>query len=362
MSLPFKYLPRPSAAYNFAWRTFGLYASNRSLKAYAAVAWHFWRRLRGRPTPTYVTLAVTYRCQCRCDHCYADYPERARKEELSTEQWRTVIRQVRDLGALTVHFSGGEPLLREDLFELIAYARGLGLLTRVNSNGLLLTEENVKHLKEVGLTECAVSLDSADPEVHDRFRGTPNLHARAAEGMRNLQRHGVPCRLLTVASRESIPDGLAASMALGRELGARYTYILVPIAVGAWNEDYDVVLTAEERKRIRDMQTLTFAHLELPTRQTECCVYRKAILYVSVNGDVTPCAFVPYVLGNVTETPLPVIWQRHCGALKSSCRDDCPMNDPEKREALRAHVAGVAAAWDHLQSGTGPGPKTARHT
>ena len=105
---------------------------------------------------------------------------------------------------------------------------------------------------------------------------------------------------------------------------------------------YDVVLTAEERKRIRDMQTLTFAHLELPTRHTECCVYRKAILYVSVNGDVTPCAFVPYVLGNIKETPLPVIWQRHCAALKSSCRDDCPMNNPGKREVLRAHVAGVA--------------------
>jgi MoaA/NifB/PqqE/SkfB family radical SAM enzyme len=246
------------------------------------------------------------------------------------------------LGALTVHFSGGEPLLREDVFELVSYARKLGLLTRINSNGILLNEENVKRLKAAGLTECAVSVDSAEPSVHDRFRGVPNLHERAIEGIRLLRRFGVPCRLLTVASKSSITEGLAKTIAMGRKLGVNYTYVVMPIAVGAWEGAYDQVLTQDELERIRVMQDLTFAHLELPTKRTNCCVYGKAILYVSANGDVTPCAFVPYVLGNVKETPLEVIWRRHCAGLKTVCRGDCPMNIPPRREALREHVAKVA--------------------
>ena len=143
------------------------------LKAWAAAGAHFWKRIRGIPTPTFVTIAVTYRCQVRCDHCYANSPSRPREDELTTDQLKSVIKQVKGLGAMAVHFSGGEPLLLKDIFELIAYARSLGLLTRVNSNGLLLNEKNVIRLREAGLTECGVSLDSVDPEVHDRLRGTP---------------------------------------------------------------------------------------------------------------------------------------------------------------------------------------------
>jgi MoaA/NifB/PqqE/SkfB family radical SAM enzyme len=342
MSLAFRYLPTASAAINIGYRALRMYLGNGSLKAWAAAGEHHARRLRGEPCPTFVTVAATYRCQCRCEHCYSDSPTRPREGELSTAELRSVLREIRGLGAMAVHFSGGEPLLREDLFELVAHARALGLLTRVNSNGLLLNDDNVRRLKDAGLTECGVSLDSADPDVHDRFRGTPGLHERAVRGIRTLVRHGVPCRIMTVASRESIPDGLERTIALGRDLGARYMYILIPIATGAWTDAGGALLTDAERARIRELQDLTFAHLEMPTAGTNCCVYRKDLLYVSANGNVTPCAFVPFVLGNCRERPLAEIWRRHCEGLSLECRGDCPMNIPNQREALRRHVEETA--------------------
>jgi len=342
MTLAFRHLPAASAAFNTSYRALRMYLGNHSLAAWRAAGAHYARRLSGRPSPTFVTVAVTYRCQCRCEHCYSDSPTRPREIELGTEELRSVLRQIRGLGAMAVHFSGGEPLLREDLFDLVAYARSLGLLTRVNSNGLLLTEENVQRLKAAGLTECGVSLDSADPEVHDRFRGTPGLHERTVRGIRTLVRRGVPCRIMTVASRESIRGGLARTIALGRSLGASYMYILVPIAAGAWGDAAGELLTEPERARLRELQDLTFAHLEMPTAGTNCCVYRKDILYVSANGNVMPCAFVPFVLGNLRERPLQDIWRSHCERLMLVCRGDCPMNIPDQREALRRHVEEAA--------------------
>ncbi|HEY5999995.1 MAG TPA: radical SAM protein [bacterium] len=342
MGMAFRYLPTASAAFNTGYRALRMYLSNHSLRAWAAAGAHHARRLRGEPCPTFATVAVTYRCQCRCEHCYSDSPARPRENELTTEEARRVLREIRGLGAMIVHFSGGEPLLREDLFELVAYARSLGLLTRVNSNGLLLTDENVRRLKVAGLTECGVSLDSADPAVHDRFRGTPGLHERAVRGIRTVVRHGIPCRIMTVAPRESIPEGLERTIALGRSLGGRHMYVLIPIATGAWTDAADKLLTAAERAKLRELQDLTFAHLEMPRAGTNCCMYRNELLYVSANGNVTPCAFVPFVLGNLRERPLAEIWRRHCRRPAMVCRGDCPMNIPEQREALRRHVEDAA--------------------
>jgi MoaA/NifB/PqqE/SkfB family radical SAM enzyme len=261
---------------------------------------------------------------------------------MTTAELKSVLRQVRDLGSLAVHFSGGEPLLRKDIFELVAFASELGLLTRVNTNGLLVNPESAKKLKATGLTECGISIDSADPSVHERFRGVPGLHARALGAVRTLRRFGIPCRIMSVSLKSQVTEGLDRMIKLGRSEGARYMYILLPIRVGQWENSPEEILTAEERARIRRLQDLTFAHLEMPTASTNCCVYRKAILYISANGNVTPCAFVPFVLGNLREQPLERLWRRHCANLTLDCRGDCPMNIPWQRESLRRHVQEVA--------------------
>ncbi|HUU52657.1 MAG TPA: radical SAM protein [Candidatus Heimdallarchaeota archaeon] len=347
MSFLFRHFPSASAVFNTNYRALRLYISNRSLKAWGAALSHFWKRMRGRPAPAFVTIAVTYKCQSRCEHCYSDSPTRPLEKELTTEELKSVIRQVRGLGAMAVHFSGGEPLLRKDIFDLVSYARSLGLQTRVNTNGILLNEENVIRLKAAGLTECGVSLDSADPAVHNKFRGIEDLHEQTIRGIRMLRKFGVSCRIMTVALKDSIPEGVEETIALGKRLDASYMYILLPIASGGWDGAYDQILNSRERAQIRALQDLSFAHLEMPTERTNCCVFRKSILYVSANGNVMPCAFVPFVIGNVKEKPLELLWQYHTANLNLVCRGDCPINIPAEREAMREHVSSVA---DELRS------------
>jgi len=342
MSMWFREFPTASSAINTGYRALRLYVSSRSWRTWEAAGSHYLKKIRGVPAPTFVTVAVTYKCQCHCDHCYSDSPIRPNEGELTTEELKSVLRQVRALGSQAVHFSGGEPLLRKDLFELVAYSRQVGLLSRVNTNGLLINRETARRLKAAGVSECGISLDSADSAVHERFRGTPRLYERVLGAARTLREFGIPCRIMTVALKQEVPDGLARTISLGRSLGARYMYIILPIAVGGWDGAYDQALNFKERKQIRELQDLTFAHVELPTEDTNCCVYRRSILYVSASGNVTPCAFVPFVLGNVREQSLEEIWQRHTGKLGKECRGDCPMNIPAQREALRRHAASVA--------------------
>jgi len=147
---------------------------------------------------------------------------------------------------------------------------------------------------------------------------------------------------MTVALKGTIPEGVAKTISLGKRLDARFMYILLPIASGGWDGAYDQILNSRERAQIRALQDLSFALLEMPTERTNCCVFRKSILYVSANGNVMPCAFVPFIIGNVKEKPLELLWQYHTAKLNLVCRGDCPMNIPAEREALREHVTDVA--------------------
>ena len=132
-------------------------------------------------------------------------------------------------------------------------------------------------------------------------------------------------------------------MALGRRLRVMSICMFLPIAAGRWAEAYGEVLSAEEMERVRRLQDMTFVHFELPTRRTMCCAYAGSLLHVCASGDVTPCGFVPYVLGNVRTAPLADIWRRHMSALRLESRGVCPMNEPVSRAALREHVESVAS-------------------
>ena len=162
-----------NAIANRFYRTLRLYLANRSLRAWGKMPVYLARRLLNRSVPTYVCIAPTYRCQCHCPHCYSDASSTGRLEELDTEQFKSVIDQSVDLGVLQVNLSAGEPLLREDIEELVKHAHDAGLITRVNTNGLLLDRERVFGLKEAGLAQCGISIDDADARVHDALRGVP---------------------------------------------------------------------------------------------------------------------------------------------------------------------------------------------
>ena len=337
-----KRFPGLSARINDLYRGFRLYRANRSPRAWGVLAAHLWRRMLTRSVPPFITIAVTYRCPCRCVHCYASAPDRSGPDELDTAQMKSVIDQAKRLGVIGIIFSGGDPLMRPDIVELVRHAHALGLLTRVSTTGLTLDSKLVSELKAAGLTQCGVSIDHPDPEVHDQLRGVPGAHEKAIEAIRNLRQADILCQILVYASKRNVPSGLERIVELGRSLDVFAVYIFFTMAVGRWDGAFDQVLSDQERAAVRELADLKFVHVELPTPRTRCAVITKSIVYVTPQGDVTPCPFVPYVLGNLRDKTLGELWRGHCKALTIDYRGECPMNDIHCREALKQHVESVA--------------------
>ena len=335
-----KHLPKLNASASRLYRTLRLYWWNGSLRAWGVLFSHMCRRLLTRSAPSFLAMALTNRCQCHCGHCRAAAPDSSTDGELDTGQVKTVIDQAKRIGTAQVFFTGGEPLLRKDLAELVRHTHDAGLITRVSTNGLLLNRERARELRKAGLTLCGVSIDNADAEAHDRSRGVPGAYEKTLAGIENLRRVGIPCQILTYASTRLGVAGLARIIALGKQLGARCCIGLFPVGVGRLDGAPDPMPTDEQVTRMRELQDVSFFYLEMPTSQSLCSISARAALSVNAEGDVTPCPFVPYALGNVRTDSLPDLWRRHCARLSLSFRGSCPMNEPRDREVLREQIEG----------------------
>jgi MoaA/NifB/PqqE/SkfB family radical SAM enzyme len=174
--------------------------------------------LIGRPLcgPILGTLITNYRCNYHCEMCNLPLRDNLLKEkglkELSTVQLKQLLKDFSDLGTAGIGFTGGEPLIREDIFELLKYAKSLNMITHLNSNGFFLTKEAAKKLIDTKIDSINISLDGARPETHDKIRGFPGAFDKAisAIGLINAAREKIdtPPRLkiVTVMSRENIDE------------------------------------------------------------------------------------------------------------------------------------------------------------
>ncbi|MGE4554018.1 MAG: 12,18-didecarboxysiroheme deacetylase [Desulfovibrionaceae bacterium] len=137
-----------------------------------------------------VVWNMTQRCNLKCVHCYAHAIDPKGDDPISTDQAKVMIDDLAAFGAPVLLFSGGEPLVREDLVELAKYATGKGMRAVISTNGTLITKRKAKELKEVGLSYVGISLDGSEP-VHDAFRKVPGAYKKALEGVANCQAEGL---------------------------------------------------------------------------------------------------------------------------------------------------------------------------
>jgi len=137
-----------------------------------------------------VVWNVTKACNLRCIHCYASADNRPAENELTTEEGFRLLEDLAQFGCPVVLFSGGEPLVRPDIFDLIAYAVRLGLRAVLSTNGTLIDHDLAKELKKLGLSYVGISLDGIG-EVHDRFRGSKGCFEKVVQAIENCQREGL---------------------------------------------------------------------------------------------------------------------------------------------------------------------------
>ena len=135
--------------------------------------------------PIRMDLALTFRCQNNCQHCYTGGPHET--DEMDTESWKRAIDKMKELGIFIATFTGGEPTLREDLPELISHAQKIGIVTGLVTNGRKLKDRSfVSTLERAGLDFAQVTLESSKPEIHDRMTGAKESWHETVEGIRNL--------------------------------------------------------------------------------------------------------------------------------------------------------------------------------
>lgn len=171
--------------------------------------------------PLWLLAELTYRCPLQCPYCSNPLDFAQHKEELSTEQWIEVFRQARELGAAQLGFSGGEPLVRQDLAELIRAARELGYYTNLITSGIGLTEARIAEFAEAGLDHIQISFQAADEEVNNLLAGSQKAFAHKLEMARAVKKHGYPMVLNFVTHRHNI-DNIERIIELCIELEADF--------------------------------------------------------------------------------------------------------------------------------------------
>jgi radical SAM protein with 4Fe4S-binding SPASM domain len=296
--------------------------------------------------PLRMDLAVTFKCQNNCIHCYAGGSHET--EELTTSQWKQVIDRLSQIGIFIVTFTGGEPTLRDDLTELLQYAQDKGMVTGLITNGRKLKDNTyVQALEKAGLDFVQVTLESHKPAVHDLMTAAEGSWKETVVGIKNAVRSQIYVTTNTTLSKYNAPDFLRTIDYIS-ELGVAAFGCNSLIYSGKANEvSQEFALPIEDLKplltKVRDKaQQLNLKFLWYTPTQYCCfdpvqlglgvksCTAAMINMCVGPNGDVYPCQSYFESLGNILTVKWEKIWN-HPLAVKIRNREyvepkckDCP--------------------------------------
>ncbi len=315
------------------WREFPYWATHYGVKCIPAAAGSWGQGCIG--FPAHPVLEITAACNLRCIHCHTS-GGRPAPDELTTQEVKRLLRQLADVREFRmVAFTGGEPLVREDIFELLAYAQALGFTNTLATNATLIDETTARDLRRYGVVIGAVSLDGFDAATHDYVRNQPGAFESAMRGIRALRDAGIPLHINITAMEYNVGQ-LPPLMKLVNELGAAILimYQLVPVGRGRVIEQATLDLGANERliRFMAQAQSGLRAIMEpvagpqywsyllhragirrgpllrLAETVFHGCSAGRGFVYIKPNGEVWPCPFVEVPCGNVRQTPFPTIW------------------------------------------------------
>lgn len=293
----------------------------------AAFAWN--RYALRRSVPLTVMIAVTGRCQCDCAHCSASGLPAG--DELTADEIKKIIESARAIGAPKIGFTGGEPLLREDLAELIAHASGLGLSVSIDTNGILLDGARARELAAAGISNINVSLDSPDARRHDRLRNYPGCFDAALGAVKICAGVGIPCVVSTYLTDRALAEGrLDELIALARASGASAVRALFPIYTGKLGGRTRPLLSREHKELFfKKYADPSFVYSESPLYDyldgsMQCTAGRRLSVYVGADGAVRSCYVSSKPMGNVRDGGLAAVLERagYFGGT-SGCGPDC---------------------------------------
>ena len=254
--------------------------------------------------PFQVSLEVTHRCNLSCKHCYIDTPVR---DEFSLDEFKDVLDQLAAAGTMYLLLTGGEPLLRRDLFDIALYAKEKGFITMLLTNGTLTTPWIAREIQRLEPVFVGMSLHGGTPDTHDAITKKPGSFAATIGAIRLLRSFGITVALQTLLMDSNVHEANAMTN-LAQELGV-YLHVgheFVPRRSGSVTPfRYEANLTQLchhiEEQPGKEKPTIP--------ETSEVCKAGRGVCSISPTGDVFPCLLMPLKAGNLREARFTEIWK-----------------------------------------------------
>ena len=282
-------------------------------------------KIDGGGKPLWLVLELTYRCPLKCPWCSNPLDFAEITNELTTEEWKKVLRDARKIGSLQLGFSGGEPMVRNDLEELVAEADGLGYYTNLITSGMGLTKERLKELKRVGLKQIQLSIQHCDREKNDAMVGAPSFD-RKMEAIEEIKAEGFPVVMNVPVSRYNI-DAVEDMLKLAERMGIEfvefanlqyYNWALLNRAELLPTKEQLEIAEAkviEARERAGNDMTVYFVIPDYFDGRPKACMNGWGAIHLTIapDGAALPCQEARVIEGlefpNVRDNDLGWIWR-----------------------------------------------------
>jgi len=298
--------------------------------------------LDGLGMPLWLVVELTYKCPLKCPWCSNPVDFDRYRNELTTEEWKALLRQGRRMGSLQLGFTGGEPMLRKDLEELVAYADEIGYYTNLITSGVGLSTDRLKALKKAGLKQVQLSIQACDSELNERLVGL-DVYDHKIKIARAIKAEGLPMVLNVPVSRYNI-DFTAEFIDLAADLGVEYVEFanlqyynwallnrseLLPTREQLEKSE---AIVKEKRAKLGKRLTVYFVVPDYYDKRPKACMNGWGAIHLTIapDGTALPCQEARLIKGldfpNVRDHGLDWIW--HDSPAFNAFRGDGWMKEP----------------------------------
>ena len=300
-----------------------------------------WEKGREQMDLKWMAWELTLQCNMNCVHCRSSSEITSPIGHFTLERCENMLGQIAEFASPVIVLSGGEPLLRPDLFEIAQMGTDRGFRMAMATNGLLVTDDICRKMKASGIRIVSLSLDGATPEVHDDFRGQKGAFDAFMDASSMFRKHDIKFIVNSSFTKRNQPY-IGDTYRLAKKVGAHawYMFLIVPTGRGeeimkelVSKEDYEGILewhyemereedellvrptcapqyyriwNEKSREEGKSAQRRSFS---FGTGGGKGCIAGQSILFLSSEGNIYPCSYFPLAAGNVFETPIKEIWE-----------------------------------------------------
>ena len=293
-------------------------------------------------TPKWLAWEITRRCNLKCVHCRSSSELEAKEHpDFSFNEAKRILDDIASYASPVVVLSGGEPLLRDDVFEIAAYGTGKGLRMCLATNGTLVTDEVCRRLKEAGIRMVSLSLDGADAKVHDNFRNQPGAFDGTINAARLFREYDIPFLINSSFTKRNQTESPKVYR-LAKEMGAKAWYMFMIVPTGRGEDIMAELISPEEyeellewhyqmekqedellvrptcaphyyrvvrQKAKEEGEKFQQRTLQFSTGGSKGCLAGQLIALIDVDGNVLPCSYFPLAAGNLRQQSFQDVWE-----------------------------------------------------